>query len=71
MKPGDLVIVTITNYLMLHHTVKSVRTFDPPPREITRGSIGIILSPPQGTWINWMVNGQVGWSNQVFLEELP
>lgn len=70
MKPGDLVIQNQSSFLNLHLTVESVRTFKPPPRKIPYDSIGIILSPPNGTWIKWMVDGKVGWSNWTFLREL-
>jgi hypothetical protein len=30
---------------------------------IPKGTTGIILSPPNGTWIKWLVEGRVGWGN--------
>lgn len=70
MKPGDMVINELPE-LHLWPTPESTRTFETEPGEVPYGSIGVILSPTSGTWVRWMVNGKVGWSNFSFLKEVP
>ena len=69
MKPGDMVINELPD-LHLWPTTESARTFEIPPYEVPYESIGVILSPTNGTWVKWMVNGNIGWSNFTFLKEV-
>jgi hypothetical protein len=65
MKPGDLVrsIVTIDLYSTPSRVNKRISdTF------IMRGTVGVLLSSPDGTWVKWLVDGRPGWSNARCLE---
>ena len=69
MKPGDLVRSTVP--LDLCPTLQSVAGISH-FSVIPRGSQGILLSSIQphagGTWVQWLVGGEVGWSASRFLE---
>lgn len=69
MKPGDMVINELPD-LHLWPTTEPASTFEIPPYDVPYGSIGVILSPTNGTWIQWMVNGKIGWSHFTFLKEV-
>jgi len=63
MGPGDLVRNRcFTN--LYRNVVERPRTGVPIPT----GSSGIIISIPNGTWVKWVVNGNLGWSYGKFLE---
>ena len=68
MIPGTL--VTNRCFLYLHPTLETINR-GAPDNEVPFNSIGIILSPPNGAWIKWMVNGKIGWSNWTFLSDVP
>lgn len=65
MKPGDMVrtIVWLDFYPSVEHVNKML-----PADAIESFTLGMVISPPNGTWIKWLVNGKVGWSNHNFLE---
>ena len=69
MKPGDMVINELPE-LHLWPTPEASVTLVAEPGEVPYGSIGVILSPTNGAWVKWMVNGEVGWSNFTFLREV-
>ena len=67
MKPGDLVQVQLN----LHFYSTTSRVNKQLPDDLVhKGTTGIILSPPNGTWIKWMVNGKIGWSNWNLMEKI-
>ena len=68
MIPSNL--VTNRCFLYLHPTLETINR-GAPDNEVPFNSIGIILSPPNGAWIKWMVNGKIGWSNWTFLSDVP
>ncbi len=67
MKPGDM--VKNRCFLDFYPTAKSVN-YGIPDDDVPTGCVGMILSPPDGTWVKWMVNGKVGWSDWNYLEVL-
>ena len=67
MKPGDLVQ---TKYNMHFFSTASRVNKQLPDELLHKGTTGIIISPPNGTWIQWLVNGRVGWGNWNMMEVL-
>jgi len=65
MKPGDL--VRNEDIVFFYDTVHAVNK-QIPTGEVPAGSVGIILSNPDGTWVKWNVNGKVVWSNWNLME---
>ena len=68
MIPGTL--VTNRCFLDLYPEIESIDR-GVPDDGVPFNSFGIILSPPNGAWIKWMVNGKIGWSNWTFLSDVP
>lgn len=64
MKPGDL--VTNMVFLDLYLDLESGELLG----EVSKESIGIVMSPRDGLWVKWFVNGQIGWSNWTLLREV-
>ena len=56
-------------FLDFYPTARSVN-YRIPDGNVPKNTIGIILTHPNGTWIKWLVNGKVGWSNFTFLSEV-
>lgn len=67
MELGDLVRnICFTNlYRSIDHVNHPISETDVP---IPIGSPGFIISIPNGTWVKWVVNGNIGWSYGKFLE---
>jgi len=67
VKPGDLVRTQAN--LHFYSTTSRVNK-QLPDDLILKGTTGIIISPPNGTWIKWLVEGKVGWGNWSMMEVL-
>jgi hypothetical protein len=66
MKPGDL--VRSSGAIFIYNTAKDVNS-QIPTDTICDGTVGTVLSPPDGTWIRWMLcDGRVAWSNWRYME---
>ena len=67
MIPGDLVKSTklISFYLTADDVNRNV-----PNEGVAKNTLGIVVSPPDGTWVKWMANGRLGWSNHNYLEKV-
>lgn len=66
MKPGDLVMATTNLYF---YTTISRLNKRIPQDFAFKGTSGIILEQPNGTWVKWLMpNGQAVWSNWNYLE---
>ena len=65
MIPGDLVknLCFLDFYPTAEHVNQRL-----PDDGIPMNSIGMIVKPPDGTWVKWLVNGRVGWSNWTFMQ---
>jgi len=70
MNKGDL--VKSRCFLYLYPTAERVNR-GVPDDGVPMNSTGILITSPHpinGTWVKWMVNGRVGWSNFTLMEVL-
>ena len=67
MNPGDM--CRNRCFLDFYPTAESVNRRIPDDG-IPMGSIFIILTPPNGTWIKVLSTGRIGWVNWTFLEDI-
>ena len=66
MKPGDL--IRSSGAIFIYNTTYDVIN-QIPADTICDGTVGTALSPPDGTWVLWMLcDGRVVWSDWHYME---
>ena len=60
MKPGDLVQSSVNIHFYSTAQRVNKNLYD---ELLWKGTIGLILTPTDGTYVKWLVDGKIGWSN--------